>query len=131
MVAKGMQDNNVIPVAKHFPGHGDTKTDSHKTLPLIPHSKSRIDSIESYPFRYLSKKGITGIMSGHLNVPSLDDSGITSSLSKKVVTGYLKDEIGYKGFVVTDAITMKGVQTTAGRAELEALIAGNDMIENL
>nr|WP_321484839.1 glycoside hydrolase family 3 N-terminal domain-containing protein [uncultured Draconibacterium sp.] len=129
MVAKGMQDNNVIPVAKHFPGHGDTKTDSHKTLPLIPHSKSRIDSIESYPFRYLSKKGITGIMSGHLNVPSLDDSGITSSLSKKVVTGYLKDEIGYKGFVVTDAITMKGVQTTAGRAELEALIAGNDMIE--
>lgn len=129
MVAKGMQDNHVIPVAKHFPGHGDTKTDSHKTLPLIPHSKSRIDSIESYPFRYLSDKGIAGIMSGHLNVPSLDDSGITSSLSKKVVTDYLKDEIGFKGFVVTDAITMKGVQTTPGRAELEALIAGNDMIE--
>ncbi|WP_321368342.1 glycoside hydrolase family 3 N-terminal domain-containing protein [uncultured Draconibacterium sp.] len=129
MVAKGMQDNKVIPVAKHFPGHGDTKTDSHKTLPLIPHSKSRIDSIESYPFRYLSAHGITGIMSGHLNIPSLDDSGTTSSLSKKVVTDYLKNEIGYKGFVVTDAINMKGVQTSAGRAELEALIAGNDMIE--
>ncbi|QIA09613.1 glycoside hydrolase family 3 N-terminal domain-containing protein [Draconibacterium halophilum] len=129
MVAKGMQDNNVIPVAKHFPGHGDTKTDSHKTLPLIPHSKSRIDSIESFPFRYLSNRGIAGIMSGHLNIPSLDDSGKTSSLSKKVVTDYLKEEIGYKGFVVTDAINMKGVVTGPGRAELEALIAGNDMIE--
>ncbi|MDX8338477.1 glycoside hydrolase family 3 N-terminal domain-containing protein [Draconibacterium sp. IB214405] len=129
MVAKGMQDAHVVPVAKHFPGHGDTKTDSHKTLPLVQHSKSRIDTIESYPFRYLSKRGITGIMTGHLNIPSLDDSGTTSSLSNKVVTNYLKDEIGYKGFVVTDAITMKGVVTTPGRAELEALIAGNDMIE--
>lgn len=129
LVAKGMQDNHVIPVAKHFPGHGDTKTDSHKTLPLIAHSKNRIDSIESYPFRYLSNKGITGIMSGHLNIPSLDDSGKTSSLSKKIITNYLKDEIGFEGFVVTDAINMKGVQTTPGRAELEALIAGNDMIE--
>jgi beta-glucosidase-like glycosyl hydrolase/CubicO group peptidase (beta-lactamase class C family) len=129
MVAKGMQDAGVIPVAKHFPGHGDTSTDSHKTLPLLKHSKMRMDSIESYPFRYLSDKGISGIMTGHLNVPSLDDSGIASSLSKSIVSDYLKTEIGFKGFVVTDAITMKGVQAAPGEAESLAIRAGNDMVE--
>ena len=129
MVAKGMQDAGVIAVAKHFPGHGDTQSDSHQTLPLIKHDKERLDQIETYPFRYLSEKGIAGIMTAHLNVPALDPSGKTSSLSKKVVTDYLKNEIGFKGFVVTDAINMKGVQAEAGRAEVEALIAGNDMVE--
>jgi len=129
MVAKGMQDAGVIAVAKHFPGHGDTQSDSHQTLPLIKHDKDRLDQIESYPFRYLSEKGITGIMTAHLNVPALDPSGKTSSLSKKVVTDYLKNEIGFKGFVVTDAINMKGVKAEEGRAEVEALIAGNDMVE--
>ncbi|MCF6358060.1 MAG: serine hydrolase [Draconibacterium sp.] len=129
MVAKGMQDVGVIPVAKHFPGHGDTKTDSHKTLPLVEHSKKRIDEIESYPFRFLSEKGVSGVMSAHLNVPSLDDSGTPSSLSKKIITGYLKGEIGFKGFVVTDAMNMKGVRKEAGKAELIALKAGNDIIE--
>lgn len=129
MVAKGMQDAGVIAVAKHFPGHGDTQSDSHLTLPLINHSKNRLDQVESYPFRYLAEKGICGIMTAHLNVPALDPSGKTSSLSKKVVTAYLKDEIGFKGFVVTDAINMKGVQSEPGRAGAEALIAGNDMVE--
>ncbi len=128
-IAKGMQDVGVIPVAKHFPGHGDTHTDSHKTLPLVEHSKARLDSIETFPFRYLSKKGISGIMSAHLNVPALDNSGTPSSLSEKIITGYLKDEIGFKGFVVTDAINMKGVRTQAGKAEVEALKAGNDIVE--
>ena len=129
MVAKGMQDARVIPVAKHFPGHGDTKTDSHKALPLIDHSKKRIDKIESYPFRFLAEKGISGIMSAHLNIPVLDNSGTPASLSKKIITDYLKNEIGFNGFVVTDAINMKGVRTGAGNAELEALKAGNDIIE--
>jgi len=129
MVAKGMQDAGVIPVAKHFPGHGDTQSDSHLTLPLIPHDKARLDQLETYPFRYLSEKGISGIMTAHLNVPALDNSGKTSSLSKKVVTDYLKGEIGFKGFVVTDAISMKGVKAGPGRAEVEALIAGNDLVE--
>jgi CubicO group peptidase (beta-lactamase class C family) len=88
-----------------------------------------MDSIESYPFRYLSDKGISGIMTGHLNVPSLDDSGIASSLSKSIVSDYLKTEIGFKGFVVTDAITMKGVQAAPGEAESLAIRAGNDMVE--
>ena len=129
LVAKGMQDVGVIPVAKHFPGHGDTKTDSHKTLPLIEHSKKRMDNIESYPFRFLSEKGISGVMSAHLNVPSLDDSGTPASLSKKIITGYLKNEIGFTGFVVTDAMNMKGARAKAGNAELQALQAGNDIIE--
>ena len=129
MVAKGMQDAGVFPVAKHFPGHGDTKSDSHYTLPLVPHSKERLDDIETYPFRYLSEKGISGIMTAHLNVPALEPSEKTSSLSKKVVTDYLKKEIGFKGFVVTDAINMKGVRSEPGRAEVEALIAGNDIVE--
>ncbi len=128
-VAKGMEDAGVIPVAKHFPGHGDTDTDSHKILPFLSHSKARMDSLETFPFRFLSEKGISGIMTAHLNVSSIDNSQTPSSLSKKIVTGYLKNEIGYKGFTVTDAINMKGVRTEKGNAEAEALIAGNDMVE--
>ncbi len=128
-VAKGMQDEGIIPVAKHFPGHGDTDTDSHKFLPFLTHSKARMDSLETYPFRYLTNKGIIGIMTAHLNVASIDNSLTPSSLSKKIVTGYLRDEIGFKGFVVTDAINMRGVRTDKGNAEAEALIAGNDMVE--
>jgi beta-glucosidase-like glycosyl hydrolase/CubicO group peptidase (beta-lactamase class C family) len=128
-VAQGMQDTGVIPVAKHFPGHGDTDTDSHLSLPVLSHSKSRMDSLEIFPFRYLSERGIIGMMTAHLNVPSIDNSGIPSSLSKKIVNDYLKNEIGFKGFVVTDAINMKGVRTEKGNTEVEALIAGNDMLE--
>lgn len=128
-IASGMQDAGVVPVAKHFPGHGDTETDSHKTLPIINHSEERLDRVESFPFRYLASQGITGIMSAHLSVPALDNSGTPSSLSEKIINGYLRDEIGFNGFVVTDAINMKGVQTEGGRAEVEALKAGNDMIE--
>ena len=130
-IAKGMQEEGIIPVAKHFPGHGDTDTDSHKALPFLTHSKARMDSLETYPFRYLVNNGIIGIMTAHLNVASIDNSSNPSSLSKKIVTGYLKDEIGFQGFVVTDAINMKGVSTVKGNAEAEAeaLIAGNDMVE--
>ncbi len=128
-VASGMQDAGVIPVAKHFPGHGDTDTDSHKTLPYLKHSKERMDTLETFPFRYLASKGISGIMSAHLNVPSLDASETPSSLSKKIITDYLKVEIGFSGFVVSDAINMKGVRTEKGNTEVEALKAGNDIVE--
>ena len=129
MIAKGMQDVGVIPVAKHFPGHGDTKTDSHKALPVIEHSRQRISRIEVYPFQYLADKGISGIMSGHLSVPSLDKSGKPSSISEIIITEYLKNDIGFNGFVVTDAINMKGVRTETDKAELDAIKAGNDLIE--
>jgi len=128
-ISEGMQDAGVIPVAKHFPGHGDTETDSHLTLPVVPHSKKRIDEIESFPFRFLAEKGISGIMSAHLNVEALDNSGVPSSLSEKIINGYLKNEIGFKGFIVTDAMNMKGVRTQTGNPEVQALKAGNDMLE--
>ena len=128
-IASGMQNEWVVPVAKHFPGHGDTQTDSHHELPLIKHPKGRIDAIESFPFRYLTQRGITGIMTAHLNVPALDNSGVPSSLSAKIVNDYLKKEIGFNGFVVTDAMNMQGVQTKNGNAVVEALKAGNDMLE--
>ena len=128
-LASGMQDAGVLPVAKHFPGHGDTETDSHHVLPLINHSKERIESVETFPFRYLSEMGISGIMSGHLNVSALDDTGVPSSLSKKIIDGYLRSEIGYKGLIITDAVNMKGVRSGKGNTELEALKAGNDIVE--
>lgn len=128
-ISKGMQKAGVIAVAKHFPGHGDTSTDSHKTLPYLSHSKTRMDTLETFPFRYLSKNGIGGIMTAHLNIPSLDNSETPSSLSKKIVDGYLKKDIGFKGLIVTDAINMRGVRTAAGNAELNALLAGNDLVE--
>ncbi|MDR2910456.1 MAG: serine hydrolase [Bacteroidales bacterium] len=127
--AKGMQDAGVIPVAKHFPGHGDTHVDSHKTLPVLNHSKARLDSIETLPFRQLAQKGISGIMTAHLNVPSIDNSGTPSSLSSNIVTNYLKKEIGFSGLVVTDAINMQGVIRKEGNTELKALLAGNDLVE--
>lgn len=127
--AKGMQDAGVIPVAKHFPGHGDTHTDSHKTLPVLNHSKTRLDSVETLPFRYLAAKGISGIMTAHLNVPSIDSSDTPSSLSPRIVTNYLKKEIGFSGLVVTDAINMQGIKTKGGNTELKALLAGNDLVE--
>ncbi len=128
-LANGMQSEWVVPVAKHFPGHGDTESDSHKELPVVNHPKSRIDVVESFPFRYLAEQGINGIMTAHLDVPALDDSGIASSLSEKVVNGYLRQEIGYNGFVVTDAMNMQGVLTGGGNPVVEALKAGNDMLE--
>jgi beta-N-acetylhexosaminidase len=127
-LARGMQDAGVVPVAKHFPGHGDTSADSHLELPVISHSRERIDIMESFPFRYLNELGIIGIMSAHLNVPALDPSGKPASVSEKIINGYLRDEIGFKGIVFTDAINMKGVQTGIKSIEVECLKAGNDIV---
>ncbi len=127
--SRGLQDAGVVPVAKHFPGHGDSRSDSHLTLPVLQHSASRLDSVELYPFRYLTQNGIAGIMTGHLNIPSLDPSGKPSSLSEPIITGILRNQLGYEGLVVTDAMNMKGVTLPAGQAEVQALRAGNDMVE--
>lgn len=128
-LARGMQDGGVLAVAKHFPGHGDTETDSHQTLPLLNHSKIQIDTLETYPFRILAANGIGGIMVGHLNVPALSKSAAPSSLSEEIITGYLRNEIGYSGLVVTDAIDMKGVKVAKENSVLSALAAGADVVE--
>jgi beta-N-acetylhexosaminidase len=132
MYMKGMQDNGVLATAKHFPGHGDTNVDSHLDLPLITHSRLRLDSIELYPFRKLISEGIGSVMTAHLNLPSLDTTtGLPSTLSPVIIKGLLKDELGFRGLVITDAMNMKGVTKyfKPGEADAKALEAGNDVAE--
>jgi beta-glucosidase-like glycosyl hydrolase/CubicO group peptidase (beta-lactamase class C family) len=132
MYMKGMQDNGILATGKHFPGHGDTNVDSHLDLPLIIHNRERLDSIELYPFRRLISEGIGSVMTAHLNLPSLDTStGLPSTLSPVIINGLLKDELGFKGLVITDAMNMKGVTKffIPGEADAKALQAGNDVAE--
>jgi beta-N-acetylhexosaminidase len=129
---KGMQDAGLLTTAKHFPGHGDTNVDSHLDLPLLPFSRKRLDTLEEYPFREAINAGITGIMVAHMDIPALDSTkNLPSTLSPKIVTGVLKDSLGFKGLVVSDAMEMKAVTRyfPDGEAELRAFLAGNDIIE--
>ncbi|AJR04171.1 glycoside hydrolase family 3 N-terminal domain-containing protein [Siansivirga zeaxanthinifaciens] len=128
---KGMQGAGVLANAKHFPGHGDTDQDSHKTLPSISFSEKRIDSIELYPYRKLIKEGFSSVMVAHLNVPSLEPrEGYPSSLSKHIVTDILKERLGFQGLIFTDALTMKGASnfSESGDIDLAAFKAGNDVM---
>ncbi len=128
---QGMQDNGILACAKHFPGHGDTDSDSHKTLPVIRHSKYRLNKTEIVPFRYLITKGLGSVMVAHLRIPAIDvTENLASSLSKKVVTNLLKKELGFQGLVFTDALNMKGVSQffEAGELDVKALLAGNDIL---
>ncbi|MDO5654613.1 MAG: glycoside hydrolase family 3 N-terminal domain-containing protein [Flavobacteriaceae bacterium] len=129
--AEGMQRNGILTSAKHFPGHGDTDQDSHKTLPSIPHDRARLDSVELKPFRDLIAKGITGIMVAHLAVPALEpDAKIPASLSHNIITRLLKEEMGFKGLIVTDALNMDGVTKNFpnGMTDYMAFEAGNDIL---
>ncbi|WP_027136549.1 glycoside hydrolase family 3 N-terminal domain-containing protein [Gaetbulibacter saemankumensis] len=128
---KGMQNAGVLANAKHFPGHGDTDQDSHKTLPTVNFSKERIDSIELYPYKKLIDKGLSSVMVAHLNVPSLESrEGYPSSLSKFIVTDILQERLGFKGLIFTDALTMKGASnfSESGDIDLAAFKAGNDVM---
>ncbi|MDR1583467.1 MAG: serine hydrolase [Prevotellaceae bacterium] len=129
---EGMQDNGVIACAKHFPGHGDTDTDSHKLLPVLDHSKERLDSIEFKPFKQLINEGIAMIMIGHLYAKSLEKSSaeVPASISKSVIQKVLHDEMSFQGLVISDALNMNGVKNYAGNKNvaLEALKAGHDIL---
>jgi len=128
---KGMQSAGVLACGKHFPGHGDTDTDSHKALPTIPFDRARIDSIELHPFKKLIEGNVASMMIAHLNVPSLESTtNVPSSVSKKIVTNLLQEELGFNGLVVTDALEMRGVASTGnpGDIDLRAFLAGNDML---
>ncbi len=132
MYVNGLQANGILATGKHFPGHGDTNVDSHLDLPLITHNRARLDSIELYPFRKLIADGIGSIMVAHLNLPSLDTTtGLPSTLSHVIITGLLKNDLGFKGLIVTDAMNMKGVTKffKPGEADAKALEAGNDVAE--
>lgn len=127
----GMQTENIMANAKHFPGHGDTDTDSHHALPSIMHSRQRLDSIELYPFRHLIARGLPSMMVAHMYISALDSSSRqASTLSRPIVQGLLREEMGFKGLIITDALNMKGVsaQFEPGTVELKALLAGNDIL---
>ena len=129
---RGMQEEHIITSAKHFPGHGDTDVDSHADLPVISHGRARLDSLELYPFRELIKRGLNGVMIAHLSIPALDSTAnLPTTLSRRVVTSLLRDELGFKGLVFTDAMEMQGVTKyfPNGEAQVRALLAGNDLLE--
>jgi beta-glucosidase-like glycosyl hydrolase/CubicO group peptidase (beta-lactamase class C family) len=125
---RGLQAGGVMAVAKHFPGHGDTDVDSHLALPVLNHDRARLDSIELYPFRQLIDAGVGGVMVGHLQVRAIDtDSTTAASFSHKIVTEVLRNELGFKGLVFTDALAMKGTSSVP-QVTTKALLAGNDMV---
>ena len=109
LYAKGSISRGVLPVVKHFPGHGDTDTDSHHALPILPHSRQRLDSIELYPYRAIIDARLPAIMTSHLAVKTLDTTNIPASLSPDVIQKVLKKELGFQGLCFTDALNMKGV----------------------
>lgn len=121
----------ILSCAKHFPGHGDTDTDSHKTLPSLQFTKERLENIELYPFKKLTKTKLSSIMVAHLNVPALEpQNNLPTSLSKSVVTGLIKEKMKFEGLIFTDALNMKGVANfdEPGEVDLKAFIAGNDIL---
>ena len=126
----GMQDAGVLACAKHFPGHGDTDADSHKTLPIVGHTIDRLRAVELYPYKVLMESGLGSIMAAHLNVPAMDNSGVPSSLSKPILTSYLRDTLKFDGLVFTDALNMQGVAAkyAPGIVDVKALLAGNDVL---
>ncbi len=128
---KGLQDHHILATGKHFPGHGDTDMDSHLVLPTIRNSKNEMDTLELYPFRKLIQQGLGGMMVAHLSVPAWDTiPNHPSTLSSKIVTGLLKEQMGFKGLVFTDALNMKGVSACykPGILDKLALLAGNDVL---
>jgi beta-glucosidase-like glycosyl hydrolase len=129
--SNGLQDNRILAAIKHFPGHGDTDKDSHLDLPVVSHNLERLEKIEIAPFKALMNKGIGGVMVAHLYVPSLEnEKGIPASVSKKIVTGLLKEKLGYKGLIITDALNMGAVANKFKAGELDAMAfkAGNDLM---
>ncbi len=128
--ARGLEKNGILSVAKHFPGHGDTSEDSHKTLPVVYHDRARLDSVELLPFRHYIYEGFGGVMTGHLYIPALDKtSNRPVSLSKAVVTDLLQEQLGFEGLRFTDALAMKGASPRkADNLAVKALLAGNDIL---
>jgi beta-glucosidase-like glycosyl hydrolase/CubicO group peptidase (beta-lactamase class C family) len=127
-----LQDNHILACGKHFPGHGDTDIDSHLSLPVINKSQHELDTLEIYPFQQLIKNGLSSVMTGHLNIPQIDkEENAPASLSKSIVSGWLKDKLDFQGIIMTDALNMKGVVSSTakpGDIELKALLAGNDIL---
>ncbi|MBU1008075.1 hypothetical protein KKA53_03285 [Candidatus Dependentiae bacterium] len=130
LFAGGLRDAGVIACAKHFPGHGDTDVDSHLDLPVITHSIDRLEQEELYPFRALIDSGVGSIMTAHMSVPALDSSGRPASISRSIVTDLLRNELGFKGLIFSDAMSMGGISKLfkPEEAAFKAICAGNDIL---
>lgn len=128
---KGLQSQGVMAVAKHFPGHGDTKTDSHFDLPVINHTREYMDTVDLYPFQKLIDAGVEGVMTAHLQVNAYEsEANHPSSLSANLVSGLLRQQMRFTGMVITDGLDMKGVTKyyKDGEGELAAFLAGTDIL---
>lgn len=127
---RGVQANGMIATGKHFPGHGDTGTNSHLALPVVTVSRSRLDSVELVPFRAAVNSGVGAIMSFHGAMPALDSTGVPGTLSQKVLTGLLRNELWFKGIIISDAMDMAGVLEQYGAVEAvkRAVAAGVDIL---
>ena len=127
--ARGLEDGGVMAVGKHFPGHGSTSQDSHKTLPVITKNMQELNTCELVPFRRFIEAGLSGILTAHLLVPSIESKQAPSSLSSACVTDLLRNRLNFQGLVFTDALNMKGAtQLLNGSACVNALLAGNDVL---
>lgn len=129
--ASGLHSEGIAACAKHFPGHGDTSVDSHKALPVVPHDRARLDSVELLPFRRLIAEGVEMVMTAHLSVPALDSTGTPASISKPV-NDFLRDSLGFSGVIVTDGMNMKGITFLFDGSDIPASVAafeaGADLI---
>jgi len=128
---RGCQENGLIATAKHFPGHGDTDVDSHSLLPVINADRKRLDEVELYTFKKAIEAGVQAIMTAHLNVPALDPTpDLPATLSPLILTDLLRKQFGFRGLIVTDAMTMGGITNTYSNTEaaLRAIMAGVDMV---
>jgi len=127
---RGVQDGGMLATGKHFPGHGDTGVNSHLALPVVNASRARLDSVELVPFRAAIAAGVAAIMTFHGSMPALDSTGVPGTLSPAVLTGLLRDSLGFRGLVITDAMDMQGVLDSYGAAEaaMRAVAAGADVL---
>ena len=131
MYMQALQDEHILAVAKHFPGHGNVDVDSHLDLPTLNQSKEEMDTLELYPFKYLFARGVGGVMTAHLHIPAYDTAQhVGASLSPQITTQLLKDDLNFKGLAFSDALNMKGVSKyyESGQLEVKALLAGNDIL---
>ncbi|MFD1931724.1 MULTISPECIES: beta-N-acetylhexosaminidase [Nonomuraea] len=127
---KGFHDAGVAATAKHFPGHGDTRTDSHTGLPVIKHTRAQWEAMDAPPFKSAIGARVDAIMSAHIVMPKLDSSGDPATLSKPILTGLLRDKLGFDGVISTDALNMEGVRKKYddGEVAVRAILAGADLL---
>lgn len=128
-VMNGLLDNGVIPCGKHFPGHGDTLTDSHKGLPVVNADRTRLEHVELEPFRYAVRRGLPTVMTAHVRYPALDPA-VPATLSRPILTDLLRHELGFEGMTLTDDVEMRAIldHGTVGEASVRAVQAGADML---